>query len=72
MVAQFTMRKYGVNQAIRFVEGICLRQKCRQIRRKKIRKDLFHITCTPCSELPSYISTMAWVDPLYRGTFIRW
>ena len=38
MVAHFPMRTYGVNQAFRFVEGIWLHRKSRQIR-KKIGKD---------------------------------
>ena len=42
MVAHFTMRTYGVNQAFRFVEGIWLHRKCRQIRRKKIGKEIFY------------------------------
>ena len=32
MVAHFTMRTHGVNQAFRFVEGIWLHRKSRQIR----------------------------------------
>ena len=32
MVAHFTMRTYGVNQAFRFVEGIWLHRKSHQIR----------------------------------------
>ena len=59
MVAHFPMRSYGENQAIRFVEGICAYRKSREPRKK--RKDLFHNshhTCSTCSELPSYISTM--------------
>ena len=32
MVAHFTMRTHGVNQAFRFVEGIWLQRKSRQIR----------------------------------------
>mgnify|MGYP007015541833 CR=1 FL=1 len=43
MVSHLTMRIYGVNQAFRFVEGIWLHQKSRQIREKKIGKDLFCI-----------------------------
>ena len=33
MVAHFTMRTYGVNQAFSFVEGIWLHRKSRQIRK---------------------------------------
>ena len=32
MVAHLTMRTHGVNQGIRFVEGIWLHRKSRQIR----------------------------------------
>ena len=42
MVAHFTMRTHGVNQAFQFVEGIWLHRKSRQIQ-KKIGKELFHI-----------------------------
>ena len=35
MVAHFTMRTYGVNQAFRVVEGIWLHRGSRQIRDKK-------------------------------------
>ena len=59
MVAHFPMRSYGENQAIRFVEGICAYRKSREPRKK--RKDLFHNshhTCSTCSELPSYTSTV--------------
>ena len=40
MVAHFTMRTHGVNQAFRFVEGIWLHLKSRQI--------LFFIGKIPC------------------------
>ena len=32
MAAHFNMRTHGVNQAFRFVEGICLHRESRQIR----------------------------------------
>ena len=57
MVAHFTMRTYGVYQLFRFVEGIWLHRKSRQIRFFRKRPILLH-TCARCSELPSYISTM--------------
>ena len=57
MVAHFTMRTYGVNKENRFVEGIRLLRKSRQIRGKKSGKNLNN-TCATCSEPPSYISTM--------------
>ena len=55
MVAHFITRTYGVNQAFRFVEGICLHRKSRQIR-FFFGKYLFHM-CATFSELPPYIST---------------
>ena len=33
MVAHFTKRTHGVNQAFRFVEGICLHRQSHQIRK---------------------------------------
>ena len=42
MVAQFTMRTYGVKQGFRFVEGIWLHRKSSQIR-FFFGKDLFFI-----------------------------
>ena len=58
MVAQFTLRKYGVNQTFRFIEGI-------RLYRSVVTTDFFlgkvlcvdHTSAT-CSDLPSYISTM--------------
>ena len=41
MVAQFTMRTYGVKEGFRFGEGILLHRMIRQIQ-KKIGKDLFY------------------------------
>ena len=55
MVAHFTLRPNGVNQAFRFVQGIWLHWKSRQIRKKK---PILHHTCATWSELPSYISSM--------------
>ena len=43
MVAHFTVRTYWVNQAFRFVEGIWLHRKSRQIRFFFSEKDLFYI-----------------------------
>ena len=43
MVAHFTMRTHGVNQAFRFVEGIWLHRKRRQIRFFFSEKDLVYI-----------------------------
>ena len=42
MVAHFTMRTHGVNQAFRFVEGIRLHRKSHQIR-FFLEKDLVYI-----------------------------
>ena len=58
MVAHFTMRTYELNQAFRFVEGIWIHRKSRQIRKKRKRLILHHL-CTTYSELPSYISIMS-------------
>ena len=43
MVDHFTMRTHGVNQAFRFVEGIWLHRKSRQIRFFLSGKDLVFI-----------------------------
>ena len=51
------MRTSWVNQAFRFVEGIWLHRKSRQIHFFRQRPILLQI-CTTCSELPSCISTM--------------
>ena len=59
MVAHFTMRTHGVKQAFRFVEGIWLHGKSRQIRFIYSSEETFLLhTCAICSELPFYISTM--------------
>ena len=58
MVAHFTMRTDGVNQASRFVEGIWLHRKSRQIQDENRKRPILHHTCAICSELPSYICTM--------------
>ena len=60
MVAQNTVRTYGVNQAFRFVEGTWLHRQSRQIRFRKIRKrPIFPNMCATCCELPSYMCTLA-------------
>ena len=48
------MRTYGVNQVFRFVEGIWLPRKSRQIN-KKSEKTYFSSDVRNSSELPSYI-----------------
>ena len=58
MVAQNTVRTYGINQIFRFVEGIWLHRKTRQTRRKFQEKTILHYTCATYSELPSNIRTM--------------
>ena len=55
MVAHFTMRTYEVNQAFRFVEGIWLHQKIRQILFFSQKRPILRHTCAICSDLPSYI-----------------
>ena len=57
MVAQNNVRTYGVIQVFRFVEGIWLHRKDRQIRFFRKRPILLHM-CATCSELPSYLNTM--------------
>ena len=58
MVAHFTMRTHGVNQAFRFVEGIWLHRKSRRIRFFFFsEKDLVFIFPAQ-HEQPSYIKTM--------------
>ena len=56
IVANIIMRTYGVNQELRFAEGICLHRKSLQIRFKK--NFFLHHTCAICSEQPSHIKTM--------------
>ena len=58
MVAQNTVRTYGINQAIRFVEGIWLHHKNHQIPKIIQILPISHNMCAACSELPSHISTM--------------
>ena len=58
MVAHFTMRAYGVNQVVRFVKDIWLHRKNRQTD-FFYGKDILLHTCAKCSEIPSYIRTMA-------------
>ena len=52
------MRTYVENQEFRFVKGIWLHQKRRQIRFFPPEITFFHHTRGKCSELPSYISIM--------------
>ena len=59
------MRTHGVNQAFRFVEGIWLNRKSRQIRNIFRKRAILRHTCTTRSDLPSYISTMI-IPPLLQ------
>ena len=59
MVAQNTKRAYGENQVFRFVEGIWLHRKSRQIQFFFSRKRPFLLhMCAKGSEQLSYTSTM--------------
>ena len=58
MVGHFNMRTYGVNQEFRFVEGIRLHRKSRQIRNNFRKRPILDHICATFFELPSYISTM--------------
>ena len=58
MVAHFTMRTHGVNQAFRFVKGILLYQKSRQIRFFFGKRPCFHLSCATWNEQPSNMKTM--------------
>ena len=50
---------YGINQAFRFVEGMWLHRKSRQIRHFLSKNPpILHHTCATCSELPSCMRTM--------------
>ena len=56
MVDHFTMRTFWVNQAFRFVAGIWLHRKSRQIRTNKSEKPSF----------TSYVQIMLWFTNLYN------
>ena len=57
MVAYFPMRTYGINQAIRFVKGIWLHRKSRQLQFCFSEEtNLLHV-CATCSEPQSYRSS---------------
>ena len=55
----FTMRTYGVNQAFRFVEGIWLHQKSRQIQFFAWKRPNLHNACAARAQLSSNISTLS-------------
>ena len=58
MVAHFTMRTHGVNQAFRFVEGIWLHRKSHQIRFFSENDLVYIIRAQELNEQPSSIKTM--------------
>ena len=59
MVAHFTRRTHGVNQAFRFVEIVWLHRKSHQIRFFFGKRPCLHHTCATWNEQPSNIKTMA-------------
>ena len=67
MVAQNTVRTYGVNRVLRSVEGIWLHRKS-QFRFFWKRPILLH-TCVTCSVQPSYVSSATYfvVDAPFLG-----
>ena len=56
MVAQNTVRTYGINHAFRFVEGIWLLRKSRKINIFSRKIHILQYTRAKYSELPSNIS----------------
>ena len=58
MVAQNTVRTYGVNQVFRFVEGIWLHRNRKSLQIRFRKRSILLPTCATCFELPSYTSTM--------------
>ena len=72
MVAHFTMRTYEVYQEFRFVEGIWLHQKSRQIRFffQKKKPTLPH-TCATCSRLPSKHPSYLKMGESVNPAFVR-
>ena len=69
MVAQNMVRTYEANRVFRFVEGIWLHRKSRQIQIFVWKSHILHHTCAPCSELPSCISSMGL--SMSRGSHFR-
>ena len=62
MVARFTMRTHGINQAFRFVEGIWLHRKSHEIWFFFLKKmPCLHDTCATWNEQPSNIKTMGYL-----------
>ena len=58
MVAQNTVRTYGVNLVIRFVEGIWLHRKSRQLRFFFRKGPILLYKCATFTERPFYINTI--------------
>ena len=58
MVAHLTLRTHGVNQAFRFVEGIWLHRKIRQIGYFYPKRPIFLHACATLNEQPSNLKTM--------------
>ena len=60
MVAYFTMRTHGVNQAFRFVEGIWLHREIESSDSIFLfeKRPCLHHTCATGNEQPSNIKTM--------------
>ena len=76
MVAQNTVRTYGVIQAFRFVEGIWLHRKSRKILFFFRKRPILLHTCAACSELPSYkINTTVCrnvdLDPVFKILYVQ-
>ena len=69
MVAHLTMRTHGVNQAFRFVEGIWLHRKSRQIRFFFGIRPSFRHSCATLNGQPSNIKTMDGVQSVGVRTY---
>jgi len=67
MVAHFTMRRYGGKQGFRFVEGIWLNRKSRQIRVFFWKRPIFYHTCAYYNEQPFYIKKHAFTCLVRQG-----
>ena len=71
MVAQNAVRTYGLNPVFRFVEGIWLYRKSRQIRIFFGNRPILLHTCATCSELQYHTSTMTRSNRQYRVHVIQ-
>ena len=63
MVAGFTLRTHGVDQKFQFVEGILVTSKESSNLIFFRKRPNLHHACA-CSELPSYISTIEFPNPV--------